>query len=360
MGAAVVEPFSKVLKDYLIPSHLGATLVDVIASSADERIRAQGLAPLFKRNPAYGQSLLILDFLAKKVTEWKADDPEGTDNDDAIILRILGLMGKGPIRNLVACARMNRGRGTGLPKKQGEKISIKPNEQLRIAITCEEFCLENSIIHPEEGYNAGLHYDWILDLLVAAGASKEIKKVIDSYYKEGRLIAQIAYEIARSIPSVKMDRYVFAAGIVLPLGRLLMEQLFPAGVTTGGQKPWPSFLADCEVHRPKKRQAIQSLEKSRFPILDNELASLYLSFFGLLSPIEKAIGYYKEPYFLREGEPELFQLAMIVSIADALACLANDTPVFMDHLDPFHLEWLAEVGIGEGRLHRIRQKADNG
>ncbi|MGK5088186.1 hypothetical protein WDW86_11560 [Bdellovibrionota bacterium FG-2] len=352
-----VEPFSKVIKDYLMPSRLGSTLMDIIAHSADERVMVQGLLPLFQKNPAYGQCLLMLDFLSKKVTQWKADDPEGIDNDEAIILRILGLLGKGPIRNLVASARMNRGRGTGLPKKQGEKMAIKPNEQLRFAIAAEDFCLERSFIHPEEAYNAGLHYDWILNILLTSGASKEIKKVVDGFYKEGLFIGKIAYEIARMVPSVKMDRYVFAVGLVLPLGRLLMDQLFPAGKTAGGQKPWPSFLADCEVYRPKKRQAIHSLEKSRFPILDNELAALYMTAFELLAPIEKAVFFYKEPYFLREGEPELFQLAMIVSVADALACLPRDTPVLSEHLESFHMEWLGEVGIGEEVLAQIRQKA---
>ncbi len=298
-----------------MPSSLGHTLKNILEAHADENVRAFQLAPLFEVNPVYTSWLLAQPMLTRKVAEWTEEDPKRTDKDLVFARRSLSLLGKSATRNFAASARLIRSGEAGTPRKKTDRVQVQPAQLIPSALAAENFCLERSWVHSEIAFWAGLHYDWITALVAAKKAPKEIKTTLYEAFREGVRMGQIAYDLARQLRSVKHGQYVFGAAVLAPIGKGLLSAAFPGN---GGVKTWAGHLQSCEKLGAIRPFAEEFLQKQRFGTTSVELSSLYVLSLGLFSEVEPAIRYSREPWML-EGQPDLEQLAMMLSIAGSLA-----------------------------------------
>jgi len=363
------QAFRKVLEVFCIPPAKqgvsSGSLRTILGAIQDETVRVHDLQPLIEANPVYRDSLLKLDLLSKRITEWNAEVPEHGLDESILLNRSLGLLGKQATRNAIFSIGIQRSAGTPFPKKgpkqNGPKDSLKinPREQLLYALTSEEYCQENHFVSSDHAFMAGLHYDWIAARAIQQKLPPEIKTSLAEAHKEGLLIARCAYQVAGKLKTVPHGKSIFAAGLLIPIGKVLMGFTYPRSHTT----PYAVWIADF-----KKTQGgalewdyFEYQERRRFVLSHLELSAVLTSFFGHLAPIELAIAYAREPYALKLTKPDLYTVSMILSLGRAIAALVGGLKTPRERVvTPSHLQWLTENRIPHEALQEIQDLVKSG
>jgi hypothetical protein len=357
-AATLPSPLQKLLKSTLQPVALDAVAQGVIGAIGHEATRAEDMAPLIGSDARYRNYLFAQTFLAERMSEWVTEN-EGQSNRDQILLdRLLRLLGKTPVRNLIACASLERLVGDPDPKPSGGasqegpplgpgkdegKITVMPSRVIPFALAAESACADRGWVHPETAFEAGLHYDWLAALIKKRKAPPDEKAALDAAFKEGLGIARMAYELGHRVGSVQHGKFIVAAGLLLPIGKPLMASLFPSSL---GEGSWAKFAKSCEGDACFDR--LLFLEPALFPVTHRELGCLFVNFGGLLRAVEKAIQFYLEPYRLKGLEPHLYQLAALLSVAARMARATKSDQKLA--LEPFHDQWMKDNRIDASTL----------
>lgn len=346
MGAAPapLESLSKCITTYLQPCVPGPTLEGVLAVVANHDLYPRDLAPAVWHNPAYVQFILRVDFLQTRINEWIAESPEGQANYKVILQRIFTLLGKQASRNLVACIRLNRLLGV-IPKKTQDRMPLQPNEQLKHAIAAEEFCQNKDFAFSEVAFTGGLYYDLLLASLTKAKASRDSLGAFQTQWAESLRTAHFAYEIGSKMKSFKGNDTLFAAGLLVGIGKILMTAIYPKEL---GAASWPGFLAECEKLKVGRWLHFELQEKKRFQTTHAELSSLFASYGKRLAPVEKAVRYYETPYYLKGRYPDLFIISAILCLANALS---QGRP-----LGELHTRLLKSLGLSSQQLKEVQNR----
>lgn len=315
MGSpALTEQLSKCITTYLQPCVPGPTLEGVLSVVANHDLYPRDLAPAVWPNQAYTQFILKVDFLQTRVNEWVAESPEGQPNYKVIIQRIFTLLGKQASRNLVACVRLNRALGV-IPRKSQDRMPLQPNEQLKHAIAAEEFCQSRDYAFSEVAFTGGLHYDLLLATMTRGKASRDALAAFPTQWAESLKTAHFAYELGSRMKSFKSNHTLFAAGLVMGIGKILMTAMYPKELAA---KSWPGFLTECEKLKTGRWLYMEVQETKRFEVTHSELSALAVSYCKMLAPIEKAVRYYENPYYLKKIAPDLYFLSALLSLANTL------------------------------------------
>jgi hypothetical protein len=296
-------PFPKLLSEFLAPILPDRVAYRIIRAAGDENTSVQDLG--------YRHYLFAQTFLSEKMTEWTSETEKISNRDEILLGRILGLMGKVSIRNLIACAITSRVGGEPILSEGDEKISATPSRIIPFALAAEKICEDLNWIFPEAAFSAGLHYDWLQAIIKKRNGSPDEKTMLESAFKEGLKLGKNAYRLGLQMKEIKLAKYLFSAGLILPIGKVLMTCLFPK---SEGDQSWSKFVADCDQVGEKRADFYRYLEAKRFPVTHLEMSSLLMNFGELLREIEKAIYFSREPERLLKVDVGLHQLASILSI----------------------------------------------
>jgi hypothetical protein len=307
------------------------------------------LLHLLDANPACAHSILKQKLLAQKIAQWLQEDAKRTDQIGFLTKKVVGLLGKAAVRNLIASYRLSRMTNAGMPRKKDEEVTLNPQQQIPFAIKTESHCQDRQWAFAEMSFIGGLHYDWLTALLAYQKGPDDAKKILPEVYQEGLLSAQYAYKICQQIKGVRLDRFVFSAAIVLPLGKALMCTVFPKGASPSA---WSVSMADWAKYGKYKSDAEDFFEKKLFQITYPTLTALYVEAMGLLAPAGPAIRYAMEPWHLLGGDPNQYQLAMILSMATTLARAGALKPSEHLPLKEFQKKWMKQSGVKEGVLQK--------
>jgi hypothetical protein len=358
------SPLQKLLSGTLLPLAPDPVALGVMQASGQEDVRAEDMAPLLDGDATYRSYLFAQTFLAERMSEWLSENEGAPERNRILLDRLLRLLGKTPVRNLVACARIGRvveaaekagavqgaktadgaSKGPALgPGKDEGKISVTPSRVIPCALAAENLCQEKGWVNPQGAFAAGLHYDGLAALLKARAAPPDEKSALDAAFKEGTLIGKMAYELGQRVGKVQHGRYLFAAGLLLPVGKALMGSLYPASLDA---KSWAKFVKACDQAGERAPELLLFGERRRFAVTHAELSSLVANFGALLRPIEKAIYFYPEPYLLKRADADLYQLSSVLSVAARMARFKEQRPP----LEAFHESWLKANGIDAGTL----------
>lgn len=308
------ERLSQCISQYLVQGVPGPTLERVIEMTLHKERYAGEFAPIVLDNDVYSQLVLRVDFLQSRIKEWIAEMPEGQSNTRVILERIFTLLGKQASRNLIASIRVAR-IGGQLPRKKNERFIPNPKEQLKHALTCEEFCNDRNYASADIAFLAGLQYDLLWTSLIRGKASREVQNAFPILFADSLKIAHFAYELGSRMGSFPKSECAFAGGLSLGLGKILATALYPKE----GKISYAGFLAELEKKTILKWEFKELEERTRFPVLPVELASIASLSFGFFNSIEPAIRYSSEAYFLKLIKPELHPLSFLLGVAEVLA-----------------------------------------
>jgi len=345
------EQLSKLTKSYFLPSTPGSTLTRVFGLFSGTDFNTQELLDILDANPACGHSILKQKLLAQKIKQWIEEDPERPDQIKFLTKRVVGLLGRAAVRNLVVSFRLSRMTGDEMPRKKEESLPLQPQSQIPFAIKTENYCQDTKLAFTEMGFVGGLHYDWLTALLEHRKASDDSKVALKEAYAEGFLTAQYAYKICQQIKGVRLDRSVFAAALVLPLGKVLMSVVFPK---SGGPQAWSGVMSECAKYGKRKQDAEDYFERKTFQVTYPELTALYVQAFEVLGAAGPSIRYALEPWLLLGGDRDQYQLAMILSISTTLVRAEGRKPGELP-LREFQKKWMKQSGVKEGVLSKALQ-----
>ena len=344
--------FSKLIEEYLQPSVLGKTMLATIKAAVDPDTRPQALVPLIIDNQAYTHFLQKIDILQSRINEWNTDEAKTANKDQVILERIFTLLGKQATKNTVACVRVNRMLGVA-PRKESERMTLNPKEQLKLAITAEDFCQEQNLAYSGMAYLGGLHYDWLVGLMTKRKLSKDAITYVTEVWNNSFKTARIAYDLSRQLKAFKYDRYVFASALTMNIGKVFMSIAYPKEMDS---RSWAIFLQDMDKFADKKPEAIALFEKKRFAFTHSEYSAVFVSWFQVLAPVEKAIYHYQDPYYLKNSDIDLYRLAAILSISSTLATV----PMLQGNeylmLNKAQLSWLKDLKLSETEVLEITKK----
>ncbi len=309
----VASGISKALGQYLVPAVPGPTLNRVIEMTLNKERYAADLAPIVMENSAYAQFVLKVDFLQTRIKDWVSEMPEGQANYRVILERIFILLGKQASRNLVASIRLAR-IGNQLPRKKNDRFSPNPKEQLKHALTCEEFCETRNYASADLAFLGGLQYDLLLTALTKQKASREVLNAFSVHFPESLRVAHFAYEIGSRMGSIPLSEYAFSAALTQGIGRILAYALYPK---EGGGASYAGYLAEIEKKTVFKWEFADSEERHRFALLPVEIAAFAAANYGFLKGVEPAIRFRKEAYYLKKTQPKLYPLALLLGLAES-------------------------------------------
>ncbi len=337
--------FSKLTGDYLRPAKQSPLVQQVLLSAVSPETTAHDMGVIVSENQAYLHFFQKLDILQVRITEWLTEPEAPGQKRDLIILeRIVNLLGKHAVRNVVACLSMNRLAGT-LPKKPNDVLTVSLKNQLKFALATEGFCQDHALAHTGWAFVGGYHYDVLKVILTKRKAPADVANSLDSVWSQGLKVAQIAYDLGRLLKNFSHDQRIFSAALVLPIGKILMSVLFPKELGAGS---WNAFVTEAGKLKGSTQSVFLSSERRRFQTSQAEVSALYLSFFGLLSPIEKAVFFSQEPYYLKNIDRDLFKLSVLLSISQSIASAtfeAGKEPYLP--LSSIQKKWLGEIKISE-------------
>jgi hypothetical protein len=279
-------------------------MLAVMEASADKNQRALDLVPVIEANQAFSHYMRSQRSIGKKITDWTAEVPQGSDSGRFLTRRLVGLLGKRSVRNLVVAIRLARMTQPKLPRKKGEALEIEPTQLIPFALQAEELCTEQSWAYPEMAFTGGLHYDWALALLARNKAPKEASEALKAAFAEGLQVARRAYRLSERLKNLKYGKFVFPSALVAPLGQGLMPAFFKMA----------DFAKGLEDYGRRKAKVRPWLEKE-FEFTSSELSSLFVTSLQLLREVEPAIRYAREPALLAGGNPGQQALAMVLSVA---------------------------------------------
>lgn len=330
---ALGSALSKALSKHLIPDLPGTTLRRVIKVTLDHARYAGDLTPVVMENAFYVQSILKVDFLQPRIKDWLSEMPEDQVNYRVIIERIFNLLGKQASRNLVASIRLAR-LAYSLPRKKTERFSVNPQEQLKYALICEEFCQSHNYASSELAFLAGLQYDFLFSNFQRLKVSRGTLESFQAHFPESLRIGHFAYEIASRMGSFPSIEHAFPAAICMGLGNILAHSLYPK---EGSAPSYAGYLTEMEKKTVMKWEFAELEEKKRFPLRLAELAALGAHNYGFFKGIESAIRFSGEAYYLKKTQPKLYPLALILSLAE---CAAKGRPS-----RPRDIEGLKALGV---------------
>jgi hypothetical protein len=345
------QALSTLVRDYLVPAVPGRLMLGVMDASANIDLRALDLVPLIEANQAYAHFLRSQRAFGKKMTDWTSEAPEGSNPGVFLTRRLVGLLGKKVIRNIVVSTRLSRMTNPKLPRKKGDSLEIEPKTIIPFALEAEELCQEQSWAYPEMAFVGGLHYDWLAGLLNRNKAPKDAQETLKAAFTEGIQIAKRGYRLSERLKNLKHGRYVFAAGLVAPLGQALMAAIFKKGESDPN---WGSFTKELEAYGKRKSLAQLYLEKETFELTSHELTGLFVNSFQLLKEIEPAIRFARQPAMLAGANPDQHALAMVLSVAWAYTGFvpgkgSDDSPLF-----GMQKAWLTRNRVNESDLRAFK------
>lgn len=344
---SLTTPFPRLLDEFLRPAAPDTVLLRVLAAAGDETVRASELRPLIDSDTGYRNYLFAQAFLSTRISDWFEENANSAERDRIALERTLGLLGKAPIRNILACARIERILGTSTDRDLHDdpelKISTQPSTLIPYALEAEKTCQDRLWLSPETAFSAGIHYDWIAAAIKKRAGSAEEKSAVANAFTEGILTAKMAYALGERTKEIKTGKYLFATGLLLPIGKALMICLYPKGKAAAS---WAEFLADADRAADRRFDYLRFLEPKKFPATHAELSSLFVNFGGVLSSLEKSLCFYQDPEVLNKVNPDDYDLAVLLSLATRMA--ATKSGGFK--IEPFQDRWMKANQITAGAL----------
>ncbi len=335
---------------FLAPLPPGTTLRQVLKASGDESALAQDIARPIEANPLYLHSLLSIDSLSSRINQWTEELAEADERDHLLLNRLVGLLGKAAIRNLVACVRLHRMSGAGLPRKPSEKPRVAPREQLRFALAAEELCTDNHWIHPELAFVAGYHYDCLAALFAAKKLPKDRSAYLTETFKHAVRNAKIAYAIASHASALEHGKHVVAAALLAPIGKALMAVMYPK---EDGESSWHAFVAQASKLREPWNLAHLALEGRRFEITHEQLSYVVVLAFGAFGEIAPALLHIRTPAHFDSSDGGFNTLARLLSLTNKLSQHSGNAPLHQGVLSNIEHQWLGSIGIGTRQLEEL-------
>lgn len=296
MKEAVPPPILKDFIDKFVPRfRTPGTMRLMLEAFSNIDVNAERVAQIISSNPYYEHH--FLKFIASHGRK------EAIDRLDSAVV----LFGMQNSRNLVLALQALRMVRGGHPEWTPEgKLRTTPSEVLRYALRTEETLINRKDEYADTGYAAGLMFDLLA--LIAGELAHDKKKAVafvDQVFQHSLRTGLIAFEIAKAFPELGYRKFIFSAGLLHDIGKVVMAILSPDYI------PFAERAAKLGLTRYERHFA----ERRQFGLDHAFLGGLCCEFLPTFTSIGEAIQFHHEPYLLRGGKTGLGQLASLVCLS---------------------------------------------
>jgi len=353
----LTNSLTQVYSTYLHKLNIGHSAELFLADFLNpERSNLKNLANIIEKNQAYAHFFFLTDLIQSRKEALLDSEADQAEKAPPPLDKIVQLFGKKGSRNAMLYLRALRTLGEGLPKAEGEIISLKPHDKFKRALSIEEYSEDNRLTHTEYNYFGGLLWDWLIMIMnQSKDTPKSSLEYVEKLWKDATPIALMAYHLGGALKTFELGHYAFSAGLCVLLGNLMMSLLYPND---------PNWLNFVESQKALGFQigssCFQIKETKTFPIMHHELNSLLFASFYPLKKAEKAMYYLHEPYQLQKKYPNDYTLAVILNLAFELYLKKEAIPKVKEIkflLTPAQRRWMTEIGLKETHLQLAFQQS---
>ncbi len=280
---------------------------------------------MLESNPAQHHLAQSLDLFMVRLKKWEeelASQVEKKPGEEApkktiyTGTQLIDTLGRSQVRNAMAMIALLSATDVKLPRSIKEKSSLKSPETIKFAIQAEEYCEENRLARSDQAFLGGLHWDWLLHAYwQGKGPSKEISAPMEGAWRDSLKFAHKAYELGSKVKSLKNSELLFGAALLLPLGKVWMQALYAKGMK--------DLLSEALKLNEKAALWTEFQESRRFEVTHRELASQLAAGLGFFTPVQEALRYYLEPYFISDENLALQRFAQVLHAAHSEMIPAN-------------------------------------
>lgn len=337
----------------------GETLTRILRAAQDEESQLEDLARIFSENQAYVHFLKKFDLFSKRVGQWEAEDPQLQASDLIMVERLFRLVGREAARGLTASIALNRVSEMGLPRLKSkandskQKLKLNPREQLKYAHQIADFFTEHKMPGADAAFRAAMHYDFLNALLNKHAAAREVLKYVEEAFKEGLTTARVTFRLATRLKRAQLGDGVFAAALLMPLGKIAMMALFPPVLKDGAWLSVKTGFGDFELY---EFFAYRELEAKKFGVSYLDLSAQLAGFAGFSPELAPVLRHVRTPYALEKekGSPEL---AILLSVAEILTAHVQGVGVaFSAIFLPWQKKWLQGYKLDLDQLKAVAEE----
>jgi hypothetical protein len=341
--------FHNLAEHFLYSMRIGATAGDILQEFIDIDVTSEDLVRILEHNPVYKDCLEAF-VLGKSPAKKDQEDKDGKS-----VHRLISLLGMIGSRNFLLSLRVARGVHGQFPRDKENKIEITPSETIKLAINTEELCLRQKIDYPETAFAAAYHFDWMRAVLKKNSLEKPLETHFAEVWKDAIRTATVAYGLAERCKNFGPIKYAYAAGMLSKLGKITI-----AAETreSSGSDSWIGYQEHLSKMSFKSAYARYFLEEEKFKTGFAAHSALLIRFAGVFSEIERAIFYMHEPYYLRNADPNLYKLALVLNMAHRMG---HDWKAPADAKDPMVERWkipeMNKLGLTPNHLVEVMKWA---
>lgn len=331
--------FSKT--DLFLPLRLGPTARDTLQEFIDIDVTAEDLSRILNANQAYRD--LFFRFVSQKTAKLEKKKDGGDQAAEAPpspthrLVNLLGMLGS---RNLILALRIHRLTHGRFPVQEDGQVDLTASDSLKWALEAEELFLRNKLEYSETAFAAGVYFDLCRQLY---GKDEGLKK-LEAYYKRtwARALRTglVAYFLAEKLAGFT-PKYALAAGMLAHAGKLHLACWFEHD----GYAEKEEALDASPDLPPLGRLA---LEREAFPALQEEVGSHSLRYFDVFKLLVPAVRCFREPYLLKDSDPNNYKLCVLLWLADSMA---RSWRIPADEKDPIFADW-TYPGLGTLKIRR--------
>ncbi len=350
MGNSVYSPL---IYDLVPALDLGDTVQAYLLDYEDAKTPDDTLAQDLASNPMYRH--FFQRYLKAKLGQGKSslkdDDAEGSTKLEKPV-RFLAFFGKKGCRNLLCALRKMRMMKGQLPRKDTDTYNPRIEEFLPRAAVIDDLLEDKEVMSFKQAYYGALLFDFIdIPFKKKNAWSASLQEQATKQYEKHLMVAQLSYEISKRAPEFPLKDYMYAASLAIGVAKFLLF----ANYANGSQKlPWKEYEKQTEPLFEKAPELVLRLEQRSYGVSHNEIASFVVRHFAPLAGLDKAVHYFREPFYLKTEDQGLYRAALTLYFANRLAegkVLEMSKRVLA--MTDFERKQLAQLKLTEAQLVEI-------
>lgn len=333
--------------EHFLPMLLGRTARDTLQEFIDIDVTAGDLVRILNENQAYRD--LFFRFVNKKTAK-KEKPPEAAQGEASPATsekkeppspthRLISLLGMLGSRNLILALRIHRLTERRFPVSAEGDVEVQAGDYLKRALEAEDLFVRNKLEYSETAYAAGVYFDLANRVYAKDEAMKKREAYAQRTWQRGLRTGLVAYFLAEKVAG-QNPRSALAAGMLAHAGKLHLNAFMA---------DYGEFEEALDKATGVPQLAALLLEREKFGVAQEDVGAHSLYYFDVFREHRAVVANFREPYNLKGADENHYRLALLVSLADAMA---RSWKIPADEKDTVFAEWSAYPAYSTLRLRR--------
>ena len=304
---------STTFEQYFNPLRIGSAARDTLQEFIDIDVTADDLAQILNRNQVY-QDLFRKTIFRKKGRE--QTEEERKDEKLSTNHRLVSLLGMIRTRNLLLALRTYEIGHGKFPLDEDGTVNIQVSLAIRHANDFEDFFQRNKLEYSEMAFAVGFYFDCLKAFLPQGNAKMET--YFANTWRKSKQTALIAFLLAYKVEGCS-PKFAIASGAMSQVGRIYMSRIFGPNNESDSSPIYMELEPKMAAADKLDHLARYITEQEIYGVTQEEFGAFSLRCYDIFASLEPVIRFYREPYCLKNSDPMMYKMALIVNLAESMA-----------------------------------------